>query len=52
MDVAEMADVARPTQRQIVSELGDVLHDLPAFLTAPDCHCGFADRRCNSLTDP
>jgi hypothetical protein len=35
MDVAEMADVARPTQRQIVSELGDVLHDFPAFLTAP-----------------
>src|SRR5947209_6004084 len=35
MDVAEMADVARPTQRQVVSELGDVLHDLPAFLTAP-----------------
>jgi hypothetical protein len=29
------ADMARPTQRQIVSELGDVLHDLPAFLTAP-----------------
>ena len=52
MDVAEMADVARPTQRQIVSELGDVLHDLPAFLTAPDCHCGFADRRCNSLDRP
>jgi hypothetical protein len=30
-----MADIARPTQRQIVSELGDVLRDLPAFLTAP-----------------
>jgi hypothetical protein len=30
-----MADITRPTQRQIVSELGDVLHDLPAFLTAP-----------------
>jgi hypothetical protein len=30
-----MANVARPKQRQIVSELGDVLHDLPAFLTAP-----------------
>ena len=25
----------RPKQRQIVSEPGDVLHDLPAFLTAP-----------------
>jgi hypothetical protein len=30
-----MADVARPTRRQIASELGDVLHDVPAFLTAP-----------------
>jgi hypothetical protein len=30
-----MADVARPTRRQIVSELGDVLHDLPAILTTP-----------------
>jgi hypothetical protein len=30
-----MTDIARPTQRQIVSELGDVLRDLPAFLTAP-----------------
>ena len=32
---AEMANVARPKQQQIVSEIGDVLHDLPAFLTAP-----------------
>jgi hypothetical protein len=30
-----MADGARPAQRQIVSEISDVLHDLPAFLTAP-----------------
>jgi hypothetical protein len=30
-----MADVARPTRRQIAGELGDILHDLPAFLTAP-----------------
>ncbi len=30
-----MADTARPTQRQIVNELGDVLHDIPAFFTAP-----------------
>ena len=30
-----MASVARPKQQQIVSEIGDVLHDLPAFLTAP-----------------
>jgi hypothetical protein len=34
-EVADMADAARPTQQQIVSELGDVFHDLPAFLTAP-----------------
>jgi hypothetical protein len=30
-----MTDAARPTKRQIVNEVGDVLHDLPAFLTAP-----------------
>jgi hypothetical protein len=30
-----MTDGARPTKRQIVNEVGDVLHDLPAFLTAP-----------------
>jgi hypothetical protein len=29
------AEVPGPTQRQIVSELGDVLHDFPVFLTAP-----------------
>ena len=32
---AEMANDARPKQRQVVSQLGDVLQDLPAFLTAP-----------------
>ena len=30
-----MANDARPKQRQVVSQLGDVLQDLPAFLTAP-----------------
>jgi hypothetical protein len=33
--MAMMADAARPTLRQLFSEIGDVLHDLPAFLTAP-----------------
>jgi hypothetical protein len=33
--MAEMADVARPTKRQLAAELGDVVHDLPAFVTAP-----------------
>jgi hypothetical protein len=30
-----MADVARPTKHELVAELGDVVHDLPVFLTAP-----------------
>ena len=30
-----MADVARPTLRQLLAEIGDVVHDVPAFLTAP-----------------
>jgi hypothetical protein len=34
-DVAEMADVAGPNKRELAAELGDVAHDLPAFLTVP-----------------
>lgn len=30
-----MSNAATTTPRQIIGELGDVLHDLPAFLTAP-----------------
>lgn len=34
-DVTQMEHVAKPTQRQLLAELGDVARDLPAFLTAP-----------------
>ena len=30
-----MADVARPTLRQLLAEIRDVIHDVPVFLTAP-----------------
>lgn len=30
-----MADVARPTLRDLLAEIRDVTHDLPSFLTAP-----------------
>jgi hypothetical protein len=30
-----MADVARPTKQELAAELGDVVHDLPLFVTAP-----------------
>jgi hypothetical protein len=30
-----MAAVARPSRQQLAAELGDVVHDLPAFVTAP-----------------
>lgn len=30
-----MSNAGKTMQRQIIGELGDVLHDLPAFLTAP-----------------
>ena len=30
-----MADLARPTPRQLVAEIRDVIQDVPAFLTAP-----------------
>jgi hypothetical protein len=30
-----MAATPKPTPRQLLAEIGDVLHDLPAFLTAP-----------------
>jgi hypothetical protein len=30
-----MTAAARPTRRQLAAELGDVAHDVPAFLTAP-----------------
>jgi hypothetical protein len=30
-----MADLARPTLRQLLAEIRDVVHDVPAFLTAP-----------------
>jgi hypothetical protein len=34
-EVAEMADVARPTQREFLAGLRDVACDLPALVTAP-----------------
>ena len=30
-----MTEAARPTGRQFAAELGNVAHDLPAFMTAP-----------------
>ena len=30
-----MTGAARPTKRELLAEIGDVVHDLPAFLTAP-----------------
>ncbi|HLY82996.1 MAG TPA: hypothetical protein VKQ71_08415 [Acidimicrobiales bacterium] len=30
-----MADAVRPTRRELLGEIGDVVHDLPAFVTAP-----------------
>lgn len=33
--VAEMTHAARPTPRELLSEVGDVLHDLPVLLSAP-----------------
>jgi hypothetical protein len=35
MDVLEMASLDKPTRRQLVTEIVDVLRDLPIFLTAP-----------------
>ena len=34
-DVIEMMGTPRPTPRDLWAEIGDVIHDLPAFLTAP-----------------
>jgi len=33
--VVDVVATARPTGRQVVAEIGNVLHDIPAFLTAP-----------------
>jgi len=33
--MVEVAGTAGPTRRELAAEIGDVLHDVPAFLTAP-----------------
>jgi hypothetical protein len=34
-NVIEMVATTRPTKRELIAEIGDVVHDVPAFLTAP-----------------
>jgi hypothetical protein len=33
--VIEMVAAVRPSTRQLLAEVGDVAHDVPAFITAP-----------------